>query len=403
MTKFILLFTILYPLINLVNPYRVQASQQLSSEVRMSLLTAGPGEELYSVFGHSALWVYDPVRGIDEVYNWGTFDFDTPNFYLKFLQGRLMYKLSVVPLMSFLPAYHYEGRWVTEQVLNLPADDKQRIYDALQMNRLPQNVHYLYDFFYVNCATRIRDVIDDNVAVDWGPDPHPHEERSFRDMLQPYVGHMPWIDFGIDILLGIPSDKRATPWHYMFLPDEMLIAFQHARHTDGQLLVTKTNELLPEEIVRGRPFPFTPLWVFWFVFIAGCLSLLRKRIFYAFSGIYFFLLGLLGLLVFFLWFLSDHVATAMNLNLLWTLPTHLYFVFRIRGGRLPGLAVIYFRLVFFISAGLLVLWPVIPQDFHPAFFPVIALSAVFSAALTDGRKVFTSALTYARNMSATAR
>ncbi len=355
------------------------SAQHLSDGAKISLLTASPGDELYAAFGHSALWVYDPVSDIDEVYNWGTFDFDTPNFYLKFLQGRLLYKLSVTSINVFLQEYRYGGRAVYEQELKLSGEEKERIYQFLQVNRRPENIHYLYDFFYDNCATRIRDLVDELLEVDWGPDPHPHEERSFRDMLQPYVGHMPWITFGIDILLGMPADKRATPWHYMFLPDEMFIAFQHARHSDGRLLVRSYNELLPERIERGTTFPVTPTWAFWLLFAAGCLTLFRKRVFMAFSMTYFFLLGLLGLLVFFMWFLSDHIATAMNLNLLWAIPTHLYFAFKIRSGKREKLSVLYFRIVLFLLLALLVLWPFLPQDLHPAFFPVIALAAVLVA------------------------
>jgi len=158
---------------------------RLSPEAQMSLLTASPGKALYSAFGHSALWVYDPVMGIDEVYNWGTFDFNAPNFYMNFLRGRLWYMLTVVPLQAFLWEYEYQGRSMHEQVLNLNAAEKEKIYEYLQYNRRPENVHYLYDFFYDNCATRIRDLVDTYLTIDWGPDPHPHEQRSFRQMVRP--------------------------------------------------------------------------------------------------------------------------------------------------------------------------------------------------------------------------
>ncbi len=351
-----------------------------SEEARMSLLTASPGEALYSMFGHSALWVYDPMNNIDEVYNWGTFDFDTPYFYIKFLRGRLLYKLTVVPLNHFLLSYHYEGRGVYEQVLNLSTEEMSDIYAYLQYNRRPENIYYLYDFFFDNCATRVRDIIDNEVDVDWGPDPHPHEQRSFRDMVAPYASHLPWAAFGIDLLLGLPSDRLASPWHYMFLPDEMFIAFQHARHQDGSLLVSSYNEILPEIYQPGDPFPIGPLVVFWLLFVAGVYSVLREKAFYIFSRIFFFVLGLAGLLIFIMWFLSNHYATAMNLNILWALPTHLYFAFRIKKSEhLSGMSRAYFRLMFYMGVILMVLWLFIPQGFHPASFPLVALSTLFSA------------------------
>ncbi len=354
---------------------RGEQLQMITPGTKMSLLTASPGSDLYAVFGHSALWVYDPTNGIDEVYNWGTFDFDTPNFYLLFMRGRLEYMLTVTPLHHFLRSYRNKDRSVDEQVLNLTLEEKIGIYDFLLENRRPENIHYLYDFFYDNCATRIRDLVDAELEIDWGADPHPHQERSLRDMLKPYVSHIPWIGFGIDILLGVPADKTATPWEYMFLPDEMAIAFQHARHNDGRLLVIAQNELLPLNHEYGRPFPATPVWFFWVLLLLGVGSLLKPGLIRYIELPFFILLGVTGLLLFFLWFFSDHHSMSKNLNLLWALPTHLYFIFRADGSRWPK---IYFRFVFYAGLMMMILWPLIPQGFHPAFFPVIGLMTLLA-------------------------
>ncbi len=381
-------FSLLIFLLILLPQKQTTASHILSPEARISLLTAGPGEQLYAAFGHSALWVHDPAYNIDEVYNWGTFDFDTPNFYLKFMQGRLLYKLTVVPLHVFLNEYRQTGRFVHEQTLNLTFEEKMRIYNFLQINRQPENIYYLYDFFYDNCATRIRDLVDEQLDIDWGPDPHPHVERSFRDMLKPYVAYKPWIELGIDILLGLPADEKATPWHTMFLPDDMFIAFGHARHYDGRVLVNAWREILPEQIVWESPFGPTPVITFWLLFVAGCLTLLHRKSIMVFSKIYFLLLGTLGIIVFFMWFLSDHIATALNMNLLWTLPTHIYFSVRMNSISAFTKIVMtwYARFVFVVSVLLLVSWPVFPQSFHPAVFPLIALSAVLCGACLIRRK-----------------
>ncbi len=356
----------------------VQASR-LSPEAEISILTAGPGEDLYAVFGHSAMWVYDPINDIDEVYNWGTFDFETPNFYSKFLQGRLLYQLSVSSMQQFLFSYNRAGRWVEQQRLNLTEEEKQRIDEFLQQNRRPENIHYLYDFFYDNCATRIRDILEQELDIDWGPNPHEQEQRTFRDLVALYVAHIPWTGFGIDILLGMPSDKVADQWHAMFIPDELFESVQRARHDDGRLLADAHAEILPEQYIPGEGTFFSPTVILWLFFILGLLSLGNKKLAKVFASFHFSILGLLGIVVFFMWFLSDHIATGMNLDLLWTLPTHLYFVYRAgtkKPGRLPGL---YFKVVMIISLILLVTWPLNPQDFHQAALPMIALSAVLAA------------------------
>lgn len=349
---------------------------RLSPQAQFSLLTASPGTELYSVFGHSALRVYDPGNGIDEVYNYGTFDFNTPNFYLKFIRGKLMYQLSVSSLSSFLPEYAHEKRAVYEQILILNHTEKEQIYEFLLVNSLPENRSYLYDFFYDNCSTRIRDIIDNQLDIDWGEDPFTGPPRSFRDMLQPYVAPLPWAAFGIDLALGLPADRVAAPWHYMFLPDEMFVAVAQARHADGRPLVEGYQLLLADTPAAARQFRLTPVFIMWAIFVIGCLSLFNKRFSMIFDKVYFTLLGLVGVVVLSLWFFSDHASTNQNMNLLWALPTHLYFIFRVK--ELPGNRAVkrYFQITCIISFLLLVLWPLIPQGYNPAFFPLIALVTV---------------------------
>ncbi len=351
---------------------------ELSAGARISLLTATPGDELYSVFGHSALRVTDPETGLDEVYNYGTFDFDTPNFYLKFVRGQLLYKLSVVPHEYFLLEYRYEGRGISEQVLNLSQEEKQRIYDFLQVNRQPGNEYYLYDFFYDNCATRIRDIVEVQLGPDWGEDPVPEFSRSFRDMLKPYLESKPWVRFGIDLVLGLPADRKATPWHYMFLPDEMFLAFAQARHSNGRPLVGRYSILLEQTFEPSKPGFFGPVATGWLFFLLGMLSLLKIRIARVFDKFFFSLLGAIGLVILLLWFFSDHEATNANLNLLWALPTHLYFIFKGNMIYPIGIPRHYFKVVFLLNLMLLLFWPIWPQAFHPAFVPIILLSAVKS-------------------------
>ncbi len=354
-------------------------AKNLSPEAKISLLTASPGEEQYAAFGHSALWVADPVYGIDEVYNWGTFDFNTPDFYLKFLRGRLLYQLSVTSMQQFLWSYHYAGREVVEQELNLTSTEKNRIYAFLQVNRRPEHIDYLYDFLYDNCATRIRDLIDHELDIDWVVPPDALEDRTFREMLRPYTRHAPWTSFGIDILLGLPADKVATPWHQMFLPDDMFDAFNHARHADGRKLAGADKEILPKTVELPKAFPINPHIAFWLLFLVGAAAMWLNKIFIALRSVFFFLLGLLGLIVFFMWFLSDHVATAVNLDLLWALPTHAWFAFRMHKANLSRTTRLYMKLVFFLSLVLLITWPLSPQELHGATFPIIALSAIFTA------------------------
>ena len=131
----------------------------LSETAVISVLTMGPGNALNDSFGHSAFRILDPNQHIDVVYNYGVYDFNTPHFYLKFTKGQLMYQLDRTSFNLFYRHYMEQNRWIKEQVLNLTTAEKQEVFNFLQNNYLPENRNYSYDFFFDNCATRIRDVL----------------------------------------------------------------------------------------------------------------------------------------------------------------------------------------------------------------------------------------------------
>ena len=154
-TRFIILLLILFS----TGKIALAQAPQLSSESTISLLTCGPGPDVYTYFGHSALRVTDPTLKLDRVYNYGTFDFNVPNFYGQFIDGKLFYMLSVVRYKGFIPDYMAENRFIKELQLNISLDDRQNLFSLLEINYLPENRHYWYDFFKDNCSSRIRDIV----------------------------------------------------------------------------------------------------------------------------------------------------------------------------------------------------------------------------------------------------
>ena len=383
----------------LISPVPVRAIT-LSQEAEISLLTASPGNELYSVFGHSAMRVMDPQNNLDIVFNYGTFDFDTPNFYIKFARGQLLYKLSVTTMEYFMFEYEYDGRAVYEQILELTQDEKQDVFDFMRVNSLPENAYYQYDFFYDNCATRIRDLIHYILEPEWFPfpgilpeslaeirsmldyefeyEPSFETNRTLRDMLQPFLTGMPWSAFGIDLALGLPADKIATPWDFMYLPDEMLIAFALAHRTDGLPLVKEHRLILQRTTPIAEAGFFTPNRIFWLIFVIALASFLKPGFSRLFDKAFFTALGITGVVILFLWFLTDHLTTKSNMNILWAIPTHLYFIWVSNYKHTKATGTLYFRIVSVISLFMLILWPFIPQGFNSAFFPIILTSFIKS-------------------------
>ncbi len=299
---------------------------QLSPQAEVSVITCGPGhDELYATFGHSAFRVLDIPNKIDRVYNYGTFNFETPNFYTKFAQGKLLYELRAYNFGNFLRSYHDENRWVKGQVLDLDPNQVQQVFDFLENNAKPENRSYKYDFFYDNCSTKLYDVLEtvlgDKIIFQNNFDQH---DYTHRDLIQLYLGEHPWGDFGIDLALGSVIDDKASAKEYLFLPDFVFEAFTKVQiKKDGieKPIVKRTEEILLDNNVVTEKISFTP-FVF-FSLIAIVIMVLTyidykkwQRNKYV-DFVLFLTTGLAGILIFLLWFATDHSATANNFNILW--------------------------------------------------------------------------------------
>jgi len=308
-----------------------------SSRLQVSLITCAPGAELYSVFGHTALRIVDTAANTDIIYNYGTFNFDDPDFYSKFVRGKLMYFLSQQSFPDFLYEYAYFKRGVTEQVLQLSATEKKEIQLGLFENVREENRYYKYDFLYDNCATRLRDIIFRTNKVDaFEPVAFAEKGATFRDYLHSYLSRaeMQWTTLGIDLLLGIGADKTMTTPECMFLPD--YLAQGVSLGIKGQTKLVERNQvhlLNSQDLPVKLPFWQTPVFFFSLLaFLVILPSFFRSNGMGSFQSvmdrIIFVLSGLLGLILVFMWFGTDHQSFANNLNLVWAMPINLLVTFR---------------------------------------------------------------------------
>lgn len=352
----------------------------LSEQSKVVMFTCGSGTELYAGFGHSAIWVSDTNKGIDRLFNYGTFDFNTPNFYWKFIRGKLNYMLSVTTLQRFINEYDYRKIEVSAQILNLSPDEKQTLYELLETNALPENRSYKYDFFYDNCATRIRDIVVE-ASIDEIDFNTADQHLSFREMLFPYLAHTPWTKLGINIILGLSSDKIATPNQYMFLPEYMHQAFESAIvNTDNNQhqLVDSNRKVLESGLEFSYNLLSDPILIFGLIFLlVGLLTLIeikKKRYFKAFDLSLNIMAIVAGLFFLFMWLGTDHSATNYNMNILWLLPAQAIFVvsmFFDLPKRKKGVQIAFYTITAIILA--MFFWP---QKTEISFF-IIALTYGF--------------------------
>ena len=353
-------------------------AQQDSCHIRISLLTATPGEELYSTFGHSALRVTDTVRNTDIVYNYGTFNFEEPNFYLKFVRGKLPFYLSTDNFDNFMAEYEDENRGVTEQVLNLTCEEKANIQMMLLVNMMGNNRGYKYDFTFDNCTTRLRDLVEkaSDSTVHFGQ--VLQKKMTFRDLIYEYLNKndKQWSKLGIDILLGSRMDVAATPYQVMFLPEYLMKTFDSSTIA-GRPLVLDEHLLIRQkhgqDTKNNLTHPFF-LFVCFFVLIAFLSFSKNKstqKILASFDGFLFFITGLLGILVLFMWFGTDHFMCRDNLNILWAWPTNIVAAFYIHSKK--SWARKYFLAYALFNILLIIFWKFIPQHLNISLIPIVCL------------------------------
>lgn len=358
-------------------------AQTDSCHLRISLLTCTPGKELYSTFGHSALRVVDSSNGSDIIFNYGTFDFNDPDFYKKFIRGKLLYFVSVDKFVDFISQYRDEQRGIIEQTFNLSCQEKQQLLAALYENAEEKNKYYKYDFVYDNCTTRLRDMV-----ARYCMDPLttknilPHKGITFRNLIHEYLnkGGQYWSKLGIDILLGQPLDKRISNSEAMFLPDYLLKGFDSSHAGKKELVANKITILTPAFQTKEKKF-FTPFIVFEILFLLivllGFIKSKAVKIFFRiFDVVFFFLCGAFGIWILFMWFGTDHLTCRNNFNLLWALPTHLPMSLLLH--KKAAWVKNYFRFIFGLTIVLMLSWFFLPQQMNTALLFIAGITVIRS-------------------------
>lgn len=355
-------------------------TDSFAQQYRVSLLTCDPGEEIYSSFGHSAIRVLDQETGRDRVYNYGTFDFGAPNFVLNFAGGRLDYFLSVSTFDRFIAEYNYFHRSVREQELDLNQEQKLALIAFLETNYLPENRNYRYDFFFDNCATRIRDVMEQILGdqLVWHDEEQEAVDKSFRQLIDEKVFYMPWSDLGIDLALGSRLDRDATPREEQFLPEYMEEAFARAMiEGDGPTRPLVKNERVildfqPANESLGVINPYLLFWILAIVFTAiTFIGFRKKKLYIGFDLVFFGILGIIGLVMTALWLGSDIPSTKWNWNILWAFPGHLILIPGLLSKTLKPWLRPYLLFVLILADAAVVFWILGWQSFHPSLIPLL--------------------------------
>ena len=370
-TTFLLLF---FPFWAFSNSLNISGNIE-STEI--SVLTCDPGNEIYSLFGHSALRIKNPINGQDLVVNWGLFEFSESQFQFgyDFAKGRLKYYMGIQLMSNFITEYRRSKRGIREQVLNLSNQEKYQIIQLLEENYKPENRKYKYEFFYDNCSSRLRDVIKkvfgENINFYQSPKSN---KFTFRETIHLYLESFPWLKLGIDLVLGKKIDKLVSNENLMFLPLNVEEIFDKSLvENNGSIknLVKSKNTLIESFENKNK---LNNIGFYSWILLAITLSLIVFKLDKAlrvWSSLNLFIIGLLGIVLVFMWIGTDHNATKMNFNLLWASPFHFILIFYLIKESWNNFTYWYLILSLILIFTTILFWFTLTQEFNSFVKPII--------------------------------
>lgn len=350
------------------------SQKNIPNNTQISVLTIGPGNNLNDAFGHSGIRIKTSYSDI--VYDFGRYNFEDPNFYLNFARGKLNYLQGKANYDNLVNFYKQQNRSIKEQILNLSAEEKQSVYTFLETNYAKNQGAYLYDFFYDNCATKIRDVIENatNGNIDYQL-PDNYEDKTFRTLIQDELHPNTWGSLGIDIALGAIIDRTATPREHMFLPKNIHAFYSEAKINNRQLVSNSKTIINSDTKFKNGTFLLSPIFV---------LSLIAILIIYitfndhkkqrrtkGLDACIQLILGVIGILLTLLWFGTDHTATGYNYNLLWAFPLSLFMVIQAYKAKPKKWFIGYIKFCVLMLCLLTVHWISGVQQFAPTLIPLL--------------------------------
>ena len=322
-------------------PVAAQEDIPPMDSVEFSLLTCQPHDEVYSLYGHTAIR-YHELRsgGLDWAFNYGVFDFKKPHFVARFVFGLTDYELGAYPYKYFVKEYRRFGSMVTEQVLNLTDEEKMTLHDALAINLRPENRIYRYNYFYNNCTTKARDIIESciNGKVEYAG--REDYTPSYRDMVHSMTRNNPWSRFGNDLLLGIKADWKTDLRQQEFLPGNLMYDFDHAQiYSNGNYrpLIKERRIAVPAGVqIIESGFPLTPLACAAILLAVGIVIFFfewrKKRAFVLWDVLLMMTTGTIGIVLTLMLF-SQHPTVSLNLQIILCNPLPWLFLWPVIRGR----------------------------------------------------------------------
>ncbi len=367
----------------LITNTKAQNLIQLSENTKIALVTVAPGLEVNDTFGHTLLWINDPDYRMDLAYNWGVYDFSTEGFYIKFIKGQLPYSLAKGEMYQYAGYYQGAQRNMSVQEFDLPLAEKQKIYQLVENNYLPQNRLYFYKFYTDNCATRVLNILQKACGKDFKLGNNPElSDSTYRYWMNKNLQTHQWARLGMNLTLGLFADNKIPESGACYIPKNLSKALEGATFKNKKIFIKPTYNLFEvpnpaqSQSIAWYLHPFLILSILFLVglFISIYETKNKKHLLW-FDKIIFSITGIIGWFLFALWFFTDHITAKNNLNLLWALPFHLPIIWLISRNKLTNFYKKYFILVsVFLTISL---WIVFQQNIDLLPFVALLLMRAF--------------------------
>ena len=374
-------FNVIYLFILLFFSLSTKAdSRNQNEEIKISILSIGEGQSLADAFGHTGIRIIDKKTNNDVVFNFGIYDYNAPNFYSNFVKGRPVYKLGVQNYISFINNYIKQDRYIIEHEINLDKKTTQKIINLLVKNL--EDPNYVYDYLRDNCSTRVVDLFIKQTDQLQNTEMDVLTENSYRELIHSKINENSWGALGIDLCLGAIMDRKISIKETLFLPEKLMQYLDSLIEKDSKSITKNIifspessllyNENLPNPLLINSLLSVLLIFI---TFLNFKKSIWKKWI----DILIYFSSGTLGLLVIYLWFFSNHFASAQNFNFLWAFPFNLIMVYALLRENPPNWAVNFIKLNIILLVLLFIHWVTGVQKYNITLLPIfIALLVRYS-------------------------
>ena len=361
---------IIFAFILIFFSFKIYANElEDKSRYKISILSIGEGPSLVDAFGHTAIRIKDAELKNDVVFNFGVYDFNSPNFYSNFVKGRPEYKLGIQNYNNLIQNYIRQKRYIVEHQLNLDQNSIKIIIDLL-VEKL-NDPYYIYDYFRDNCTTRAADIVIDKTNNKFKDDKLESETVfSFRNLIHEKINENSWAALGIDLCLGAIIDKKINTRETFFLPENLMnyLDLFEADIIKRNIIYSPESKISYQE---NLPSPLLVNLILSLIIVAVTIFNFKRNKWNKSLDILIFLIsGSIGILIIFLWFFSNHFAGAQNFNLLWAFPFNFTLIFAIYKTKIPNWSIGYIKLLIILIILLFLHWITGVQKYNLTLLPI---------------------------------